>query len=329
MLKPLNQISLRMPKRLTLAVVVMLLAGIGLGQTKKPLVFRMQEKALDKRLHRYTRCDTLVETDNASIRFYYSNKPGKPYLLLLHGMGLDAKSNWNQEVKQLSKHYNLLLPDLIYFGKSTSKKQDYSVEFQARELHQALTLLKITGKIQVMGFSYGGLTAAMYNELYPEQVNKLIIVDGPVKFYSGRMADSMARLVGVPSIINIIVPQNLKDFAALEASAFEHKIPLSRGLKQKYIDTYFLPTVPVRQAQMNYIMQNDKRYQTYTYNLDKCPTLLVWGEKDGVVPLLVAERLHQQFAPNTQLVVFKKAKHDCYTSCHKQLTEAALNFLKN
>ena len=36
---------------------------------------------------------------------------------MLHGMGANARTNWASQVKALSKHFNLILPDLIYFGK--------------------------------------------------------------------------------------------------------------------------------------------------------------------------------------------------------------------
>ena len=44
------------------------------------------------------------------------------------------------------------------------------------------------------------------------EIIKLIIIDGPVKFYSGEMADSLANVVGVKTMKNVIVPSTIKEF---------------------------------------------------------------------------------------------------------------------
>jgi pimeloyl-ACP methyl ester carboxylesterase len=289
----------------------------------------MQKKNVSKRIHKYIQHDTLLETSQAFIHVNYSNTANKPYLLLLHGMGVDAKTNWYSQIKQLSKNYNLIVPDLIYFGGSKSKKEDYSVEFQAEQMHEMLEKLGIKTTVHVMGFSYGGLTAAVYNELYPNKNCKLILIDAPVKFYSTPMADSMANLCGVKSMSNIIVPQNLNDFAALEKAVLSRKFPISKKMKLKFISHYITPTFQIRQNQIKYLKTEEKTYQNYTYHLESTKTLLIWGAKDGVVPLLVAEALKKAYPATTELLVFKKAKHDAHFRYSKKLNTSVLEFLKN
>ena len=147
------------------------------SQTKTPALFRWQDKYAKKSIHKYVKGDTLIKTSDAVIHIHYNNDPSKPYLLMLHGMGANARTNWGSQVATLSKHFNLILPDLIYFGESTSASNNYSIELQVEQIHEAITKLGITSKINVMGFSYGGLTAAMYNQLHNSDVIKLIILD--------------------------------------------------------------------------------------------------------------------------------------------------------
>ncbi|WP_317896973.1 alpha/beta fold hydrolase [Aurantibacillus circumpalustris] len=303
---------------------------IGLrSQTKIPFLFRKQEEKTTKHIHKYLSHDTLVETSQANIHIYYSNKPNMPYLLLLHGMGIDAKTNWYKQISNLSKHYNLLVPDLIYFGTSTAKENNYSVEFQVEQIHELIKKLNINPKINVMGFSYGGLTAAVYNEFFNAEVNKLIIIDGPVKFFSGQMADSLAHIVGVPSMSNIIIPQTVSEYKAMEKAVLSKKIPTTKKFKRKLIHYYFTPTLEPRQLEINYLIEHQNRYQFYDYNIDKTPTLLIWGAKDGVVPLTVGEKLHEYFPKTTQLLTFKKGKHDSHFRYSKKVNKAVVNFLKN
>lgn len=299
------------------------------AQTKTPRIFKVQERAVTKKINRYLRYDTLIETQKAVIHLNYSTNPSKPYLLMLHGMGVDAKTNWYKQVAYLSRYYNLIMPDLVYFGKSVAKENNYSVEFQVTQIHEALRKILPSEKISVMGFSYGGLVTAMFNEIYPNEVNKLVIIDGPVKFFSVEMADSMAKSVGALSMGNIIVPQSLADFSAMQKAVLSKRYPATRKLKLKLIQHYFIPTAQSRQQQLSYLSSHQSTYQNYSYNLDKTPTLLIWGAKDGVVPVSVGENLHASYPATTKLVVYKKAKHDTHFRYARKLNRAVISFLKN
>lgn len=300
-----------------------------LSQTKTPAMFRWQDRYAKKNVRKYINHDTLIKTSEAVLHVSYSNEPSKPYLLLLHGMGANARTNWSSQLAILSKSFNLILPDLIYFGESTSDSKNYSVEFQVEQIREAILKLGITSKINVMGFSYGGLTAAMYNQLYQTDVIKLIIIDGPVKFYSIQMADSMANLVGIKNINNLIVPTSIDEFNGMKKAVMSRGFPATKKLKQKFLTYFFLPTKAIRDLQMNYLAEHQNTYQSYTYHLDKTPTLLIWGEKDGAVPSVVGKRLHDAFPNTTQLLLFPKAKHDAHFREYKKLNTSVIEFLKH
>ncbi len=316
-----------MQKRIILFAAFYFFIIAAVAQERLPLFFRIQQKRSLKHVHHYVQHDTLVNTSGAIVHLYYSSTTHKPYLLLLHGMGVDAKSNWYKQVASLSRHYNLIMPDLIYFGLSKAKENDYAVEFQVRQIREAIQKLGIAQKLNVMGFSYGGLTAAVYNELYPEEVLKLVIVDGPVKFFSVESADSLARINGAENMARIIAPQSHSDFKAMKKAVISSHIPLTRRLKKQMLRYYFDPGREIRNAQINHLAEKQQIYQSYNYNLDKTPTLLIWGAKDGVVPLSVGEELHRKFPLTSQLIVYKKAKHDAHFRCARKLNREVVKFL--
>ncbi len=316
--------------RIVLLVCFLVFYVVGVSaQTKMPAMFRWQDKYAKKNMHKYVKGDTLIKTSEAVIHVHYSKDPSKPYLLMLHGMGANARTNWGSQVKALSKHFNLILPDLIYFGESTTTSNNYSIELQVEQIHEALIKLGITSKVNVMGFSYGGLTAAMYNQLHPTDVLKLIIIDGPVKFYSGELADSLANVVGVTTIKNVIVPSSVAEFDGMKKAVMSRGFPATKRLKRKIIKYFFMPTKPIRDAQMDYLFQRQSIYQGYDYNLGQTPTLLIWGEKDGAVPLSVGKNLHLAFPNTTQLLVLPKAKHDAHFRESKKVNKAVIDFLKH
>jgi pimeloyl-ACP methyl ester carboxylesterase len=300
----------------------------GYSQIKKPFLFRWQDKSSKKHVLKFVDHDTLLAMKESTLHITYSNEPSKPYLLMLHGMGANARTNLSSQVKTLSGKFNLILPDLIYFGESNSASEDYSVEFQVEQIHQGLLKLGITDSLHVMGFSYGGLTAATYNQLYPDKIKKLIIIDGPVKFFSGEMADSLAQMVGVSNINNVIVPTTLTEFNGMTRAVMSRSFPVTKKLKQKILTHFFAPHKAIRDKQINYLMEHQKRYQNYNYNLHNTPTLLIWGEKDGAVPVSVGKALHKAFPQTTQLLIFPKARHDVHFRDARKVNKAIINFIE-
>ncbi len=299
-----------------------------LAQTKAPLIFKWQDRFVTKNIHKYIKHDTLIQTSAANIHVCFNKDSLKPYLLLLHGMGANARTNWSNQLESLSKHFNLILPDLIYFGESTSDSKNYSVDFQVEQIREAILKIGITQQLNVMGFSYGGLTAAMYNQLHHNEVIKLIIIDGPVKFYSAQLADSLAQVVGVNFIKNLIVPSTITEFDGMKKAVMSRGFPATKRLKRKLLTYFFLPTKQIRDQQMTYLFEHQATYQNYDYHLDITPTLLIWGEKDGAIPVSVGQKLHQAFPNTTQLIIYPKAKHDAHFREYKKLNKAVIAFLK-
>lgn len=286
-----------------------------------------QQQIATKRIHRYLAHDTIITTSAAKIHIYYSNEPGKPYLLLLHGMGMNGKTNWTNQVPMLSKQFNLVVPDLIYFGESTSSSNDYSPDFQVAQIHEALASLNVQKGLSVVGFSYGGLVAALYNQSYDIELNKLVIIDAPLKFYSIAICDSIAKAYHVPGITHLIIPENKAEFKAMQSAIMYRSFPVPKGIRKKLLYFVFNKGKQTKELQMNYLAAREAYYQQLDYGLAKANVLFIWGEKDGIIPLSVGESLHKAF-PNSKLLVIKKAKHDAPFGQYKKVNRAVIDFVK-
>jgi len=57
---------------------------------------------------------------------------------------------------------------------------------------------------------------------------------------------------------------------------------------------------------MDYLFERQTIYQSYNYNLDKTQTLLIWGAKDGAIPISVGNSLQKAFPNSTKLIIFSK-----------------------
>ena len=129
--------------------------------------------------HRF-KCADMVEAkadlENGTVKYWHGGS-GTP-VLMIHGFGADAQYLWYDQVGAFTDDYQVITPDLVYFGGSTSDKNDFSIDFQVETVVQLMDHLKID-KLHCMGVSYGGLVAFKLANDYPDRVMKLVIVDSP------------------------------------------------------------------------------------------------------------------------------------------------------
>ncbi|TPX08140.1 uncharacterized protein E0L32_010207 [Thyridium curvatum] len=104
-------------------------------------------------------------------------KPNGKTAVLLHGKNFCGPT-WEQTARVLAANgYRVILPDHVGFCKS-SKPQAYQFSlqqfgFNINGLLQALGIKSAT----VIGHSLGGMTAARYALMFPDQVDELVMVD--------------------------------------------------------------------------------------------------------------------------------------------------------
>ncbi len=109
---------------------------------------------------------------------YYQKFPSESSdtdsLVLLHSGGM-AGVEWQPQIKSLSKHFNLLVPDFPGHGQSLLPEgETLSVSLMARAVIKMLTDEGVD-KAHILGSSMGGAVALWIALKYPQYVDKLII----------------------------------------------------------------------------------------------------------------------------------------------------------
>ena len=89
-------------------------------------------------------------------RLYYQQAGAGEPLVLLHGLGASS-ADWENQVPELSRHFQVIVPDLRGHGAS-DRAGDYGVERFARDTWRLLDHLKVRAPILV-GHSMGGAVA--------------------------------------------------------------------------------------------------------------------------------------------------------------------------
>ena len=101
----------------------------------------------------------------------------RPALVLLHG-GSGSWLHWAHNIAPLrDAGYRLLVPDLPGFGDSQAIGQD--ADSLPGPLHEGLHLLCPHDDVSLVGFSFGGLTAALWLEAHSADARRLVLVGAP------------------------------------------------------------------------------------------------------------------------------------------------------
>ena len=85
--------------------------------------------------------EKFVTIDGNKIRYLESGN-GDECIVLIHGLGASAE-RWEFVIPEFSKHYRVIVPDLIGFGQSDKPLVDYTTEFFTDFLSSFLNKLKI------------------------------------------------------------------------------------------------------------------------------------------------------------------------------------------
>jgi len=105
--------------------------------------------------------------------FFRKTGKGKP-LIILHGL-FGSSDNWLTLAKQLAKNHEVIIPDMRNHGQSPHS-DDWEYSFMADDIHHLIDKLQLE-KVSLLGHSMGGKTAMLFADMYPELLEKLIIVD--------------------------------------------------------------------------------------------------------------------------------------------------------
>jgi len=117
-----------------------------------------------------------VEVDGYRFHYYRDGEKG-PKLVLLHGLSsAHSALNWKPFIKSTHRDYQLLALDLIGLGKTSDPKEPMGLEIQAELIQKALNIIGFK-EYSLIGYSWGAAIAYRFASLYPNAVQKLVLVD--------------------------------------------------------------------------------------------------------------------------------------------------------
>jgi pimeloyl-ACP methyl ester carboxylesterase len=249
---------------------------------------------------------------------------GRPTVLLHAGEGtpfvylhstLGESFMWFPFYQAWAKQFRVLVPTHPGFGQSGGFDQIDTVEdmaFHYVELFDALGL----DEVNLGGVSLGGWIAAEFAVRWPERVRRLWIADAPGLWVDEQPLPDLFRLMHDRDatrrllfhdpdsyIAKMVMPENADEQRML--AAYQNMTVLARLVWERPYD----PKLPARLHRV------------------QCPTLLLWGADDRLVPVAYGEA-YRRSLPHAEWKTIPNCGHLPMFECETAFVEAVANFCK-
>src|SRR5437016_4110002 len=101
-----------------------------------------------------------------------------PVVVLIHGYAENSDS-WAPLAADLMKDHTVVVPDLRGIGKSSKPEAGYDKKTQAKDIRAVVTGLGYD-KTFVVAHDIGNMVAYAYAAMYPDKVERLVVMDAPI-----------------------------------------------------------------------------------------------------------------------------------------------------
>jgi len=114
----------------------------------------------------------------------YTNSKSKPWVTFVHGAG-GSSSIWFKQIREFSKHFNVLMVDLRGHGKSKRSflnafKKKYTFTSLAQDIVDVLDKEKINSS-HFVGISLGTILIRQIAETYPKRIKSMVMAGAIMK----------------------------------------------------------------------------------------------------------------------------------------------------
>lgn len=250
-----------------------------------------------------------------------SGDADKPGLVMLHGWAMHS-GLMKQLAEQLSEQFNIYLVDLPGHGLSKLSGATFDITAIANDVYAALSEM-LKGKTNWLGWSLGGLVAMKIAELFPDSVNKLLLLASTPAFVKQpgwqhavekQVFENFAReLQNDPR-------STISRFLSLQVRGAED----SRQTLKKLREMVFAKDIANQATLVEGLTILEQTDLRQVFNDLKVSSLLLGGERDTLVPQTALFELANN--ENVEASIIKKAGHAPFLSHPGQCAEEIIRF---
>ena len=255
-----------------------------------------------------------------------------PAVLLVHGITSSLRT-WSKVVPRLAESHRVIAPDLLGHGESAKPRGDYSLGSFASGLRDIMIALEIP-TATVVGHSMGGGIAMQLAYQFPERVERLVLVNSGGL---GREVSVLLRaatlpgadlvlplLFGTPLVkpVGAVVGRTLSTLGLRSRGDLEGIAHGVASLRRREGQRAFLHTArSIMDAGGQRVNATDRLYLA-----ESMPSLIVWGERDSLIPVNHGRAAHESM-PGSRLEVFEDAGHFPFNDDPDRFVDVLTDFI--
>jgi pimeloyl-ACP methyl ester carboxylesterase len=271
--------------------------------------------------------DRYIKVGDLSTRYWSLGDKGTA-VVLIHGLG-GSVDLWMHNIQPLASQHRVYLLDLPGFGGSDQPESSFSPFDYARFLHAFIGLLHMD-KPTLVGHSLGGGVALYYALCFPENVNRLVLVDSAGL---GKEVTWTLKLMSLPWVGELCSYPTRVGVGLFFKYAVRNGVLITKDLVELYYRFFSRPgfrSFLLRMVRL-IVTVRGTREQILTLIVDnlekiKQPVLIIWGEEDRVLPLKHGYFAKQKL-PNATLEIIEGCGHLSFFERPDVFNKLVLTFL--
>lgn len=252
--------------------------------------------------------------------FYQDAGQGTP-IVFLHGLGASTFV-WRYQFSELSKSHRVIIPDIPGFGRSSKiPEAEYDLPSQVDRLASFLDQMKLK-KFVLVGSSMGGLLSLALASRLKEQVSHLVLLapatDRKV------MPAGISKLTWASHLVWPVVGESLVRRVMKRVNANPDMITeetveeASKHFESKEaIMTFVKATKTMRHRSIRSLPESVNT-----------PTLVLYGQKDSVIPRWVVDSLAKRL-PKGKLAIHTEGGHHLQEDEHEWTNTQIHEFIQS
>jgi pimeloyl-ACP methyl ester carboxylesterase len=282
------------------------------------------------------RAATKTRTQHVSIHGHdvaYRAAGDGPAVVFVHGIA-GSSSTWTGVMEHLADRYTVIAPDLLGHGESAKPRGDYSLGAYACGIRDLLVVLGHE-RATFVGHSLGGGIAMQLAYQFPEMCERLVLVaSGGL----GKEVSPLLRVLSAPGseyVLPVALNPRLQGVVSpmwrvlgalhLRRDTLLEEVWATWGrLTDARAQRAFVHTLrAVVDVAGQRVSARDRLYLAA-----EVPTLIIWGDRDGVIPVAHAHAAHE-LMPGSRLEIIEGAGHFVPIQAAELVADILRDFLSN
>lgn len=236
-----------------------------------------------------------------------------PAILFVHGL-LGSHRNWIDLIDRLDDAHRVIIPDLFGHGTSAKPIGDYSLGAHAATLRDLLDRLEIE-RVTLVGHSLGGGISMEFCYLFPERVERLVLVGSGGL---GREVNALLRSATLPGA-ELVLPVIASSWVLARVQQVGRALgkvgwrpaPDLAAVWQGFTSLGDADSRRAFLATTRAVIDpggQSVSAQDFLPEVKALPTMVVWGTRDRIIPVSHATTAHEAIS-GCRIELFEGAGH--------------------